>query len=156
MKLSSWAEAIGLVAVVVSLVFVGMEVRQSTQASRAANQHSLLELGMTNGNMIAADEELSHIFEAMLAGEQAALTELQRARGSRLVGNAFNLWEAAYYNYQTDQLNDELWQGWNSYHASSLSRSGAKAWWRKHRRGYGKSFARHVDEAFERAKEVEP
>ncbi len=145
MKLSRWAEAFGLVAVVLSLIFVGIEIRHSTQASRAANQHSLLELAIAHQNTILESEELSYIFSAVLDGDVSGLSESQRARADRMRVNMFNIWEAAYYDHQTDQLSDELWTAWNSFNAS-LANEEFRSWWQGERYGFGSSFAEHVDE----------
>jgi len=40
-RIRTWTEAIGLIAVVASLVFVGLEIRQNAEATRAATAQSL-------------------------------------------------------------------------------------------------------------------
>jgi len=40
MKLSAWAEITGIIAVVVSLVFVAYELGQNTEAVRVANHQA--------------------------------------------------------------------------------------------------------------------
>lgn len=150
MKLSSWVEITGLIAVVTSLVFVGLEIRQNSQASKTANQHALLEMALNYQNTIMQDEELSEIYQAMLEGSEPGLTKEQQGRASQIRGNQFNLWESAFYAHDTGQLNDELWAAWNGFNRSLINDQ-HRAWWKKNRQGFGESFSSHVDSVLSQA-----
>ena len=52
MKLSTWAEVLGIIALVVSLVFVGVEVRHSTAATSA---QALLNLNDAMNEILRSD-----------------------------------------------------------------------------------------------------
>ena len=60
-KVSTWAEVIGIAALVISLVFVGVEIRQNTEVA-AAQAVLELNLGFNEQLLAVADnEELSQI-----------------------------------------------------------------------------------------------
>jgi len=138
---------------VISLVFVGIEIRGNTRASQAAGQHSLLELAFSNNNLVLADAELGVIDAAILGGRGSDLTDQQMARANGLIANKFNIWEAAFYDNATDQLHPQLWRAWNAFNESRLNSRDMRAWWYANRHGFGSDFAEHVDAV---ARRVEP
>jgi hypothetical protein len=86
-------EVLGLVAVAVSLVFVGLEVRQNTIASRAAAYQEHGSHLSDQWLALAQDPELTRVY---LADESnwAALTETEKAQLT-------SLWIAIFRNYET-------------------------------------------------------
>jgi hypothetical protein len=92
-------EVLGLVAVALSLVFVGLEIRQNTIASRAA---AYQEHGSHLSNQwlaLAQDPELTRLF---LANEDN-WEELTRVEKAQLT----NTWIAIFRNYETILLQVE-------------------------------------------------
>ena len=55
-KLRAAAELIGIAAIVVSLIFVGLEVRQSAAATRGATQQALADSAREASEALVADE----------------------------------------------------------------------------------------------------
>ena len=62
--LSRWTETIGVIGVIASLVFVGVEIRQNTQAVRGATYQSLTESSMELLFRISDDPALGEQIDA--------------------------------------------------------------------------------------------
>lgn len=65
---SSWYELIGLLGVVSSLVFVGIEIRQNTSAIKGATHQTIAEQINDLTLTIASDERLAKIVSSMYSG----------------------------------------------------------------------------------------
>ena len=74
------AEVVGTVAVVLGLVFVGVELRNNTAAVRAATFQSLTDISNDYIMQIASDPELARIQGAARSGGLAALTPADSTR----------------------------------------------------------------------------
>ena len=81
--LSRWTEAIGIIGVIASLIFVGIEIRQNTQAVRGATYQSLTESSMELLFRLAEDPAASVAIDAWGRGEQ--LDPLEQAKVEALV-----------------------------------------------------------------------
>ena len=111
-RLSDWAEVAEIVAscaVVVSLVFVGLQIRTSTTAAQAASYQDLvaLEIGMIQD--LGKDPELVNLYyRAMLAPANLEPSERMQADYLRLA--TFRLWESFYHQYQSGALSPGAWR----------------------------------------------
>jgi len=65
-KLQVAAELVGLVAVVATLVFVGMEIRQNTRAVRSATTQAIADQSMELTLSMATDEHLPKLVSDMI------------------------------------------------------------------------------------------
>ena len=142
-------ETIGIFAVVVSILFVGYELRENTEATRATNHFSLLELIFSTNDLIISDAELSEIAVKMFAGRENELDDAERLRAELIKENYFAVWEAAFYNNESGQLDSDIWHPWDTYYQSVFGPI-SHEYWKNKRDQYGSRFQRHVDGALGR------
>lgn len=79
-RIKTLAELVGMAAVVLGLVFVGLELRNNTEAVKAATFQSLTDISNTFLMQIAADPELARIQGSARAGVLRALTPADSTR----------------------------------------------------------------------------
>ena len=139
-------ETIGIFAVVVSILFVGYELQENTEATRATNHFSLLEIFFSTNDLIISDAELSEIAEKMFAGRENELEGAERFRAELIKENYFAVWEAAFYNNESGQLEPDIWYAWDAYYQSVFGPI-VYEFWKNKRVNYGSRFQQHVDEA---------
>jgi len=111
LRVSVWVEAVGLVAVIVSLIFVGIEIRQNTTIASA---QALLDLAAAANEILLAqaeDENLALIIKRGDTGIQD-LDETERARYDALVVSLWNTYEAAYAYHAKGVLSGNDYQPW--------------------------------------------
>ena len=95
MKLSTWAELAGILALVVSLVFVGMELRLSSSATSA---QALLELSLATNELVMWDLENYSQELDRKATEEPWKLSVEEERRVRLVSQmGMNLQERTLY-----------------------------------------------------------
>jgi len=141
-------EIVGVVAVILSLVFVGIELRNNTEAVKADNHYSLLDLSFTQQLVILEDPELSAILSKVLSGDTSSLTTEQQFRGNLMREQLFNMWEVSFYNARSRQLEAEITIALDNYYQRLLTTSTVE-WWNDNSASYGESFQLHVNSIIE-------
>ena len=109
-NLKDIAELVGIASIVASLIFVGMQLKQSQQIAIANQYHNRAELAIENwGNLMSSDEAPT-IFGAILG--QAMPNSTPEARTYAYFGavSFHTLVDNHLYQYQAGFLNEEAWQ----------------------------------------------
>ncbi len=139
-------ELIGFAAIVVSLIFVGMELRQNTIASRAA---AYQELGIaTTGfwHQLANNRELNDLFMQVLYGDSDDYAVLDRSDKQLLISlivGSLRAYETVYLQVQLGLLDESALEslGWENFRRSSF----LEVMWPDLRPFVSESFAEYVE-----------
>jgi len=148
MKLERYAliaEIVGALAIVLSLIFVGLEVRENTRitsltSDRAIDQQNLaLNLSITNSG------EFSDI---VVRGEsdRRALSEAERARFDNYNFSRFGAYENVVANFRDGLMTDEEYRIWSEHFRYRFNKPGYRDFWMEHRLGYFPDFRAWADE----------
>ncbi len=111
-------ELVGLTAVVISLVFVGQEIRQSTAATRSATQQAILEAGIQATVNVMTNERLRDLLVLTRDDPDWVITAPRDSDYlliERFYLNRFNIMENAFYQFTTETLDSRLWEGQDGY-----------------------------------------
>jgi hypothetical protein len=139
-QLGSISEIIGGLGVIISLVYLALQIRKNTEAERTATYQAIVsDFGALN-NTMASSPELSHLFvQAMEDYHQ--LSSNEKARISQLFFQCFRYFENMFYQHRKGYLDEEVWAGWKRLMLTYYSRPGFQAWWGHRRDVYSESFA---------------
>ena len=121
MKQSSWAEAVGIVSIVVSLLFVGYELRQNT---KALSSQAILDVAAINSeqfNLVSENAELAALI--LKAEANQPLTEVERFQYTYYLYNTWNTFEAAYIYYKNDLLDYSDFESWHAAMCGEYSKT---------------------------------
>lgn len=118
-KLQKWAliaEVIAAVAVVVSLVFVGMQIRhsaeetrQNAEATRAATVLQLKQSWVSLNAMLAANLELQRIWALQEEKGFQILSREERGVAEAHIRGIIHIWSNSYYQYRIGTLELDQW-----------------------------------------------
>jgi len=97
------------VAVLASLIFVGFQLKQNTQAVRAEASQAHAANYFDIVGRISVNSDLARIFRMGLQ-DAYSLTDDERTRFIALVGGVFRFYEAARVQWTHGQLDKEHWQ----------------------------------------------
>ena len=131
-----WTEVVGVIGVIASLVFVGIEIRQNTQAVRGATYQSLAGSSMDLLFYMADHPELNAERDAWGRGEQ--LSGPARARVEAVVLAYLRHLENAYYQMEEGTLKPELLENWAGN--STLSMPHFREFWSQRRGAFSAGF----------------
>ena len=127
-ELGSLGELLGSLAVLVSLVYLALQIRRSTEAARTSTYQSVVsDFGALNREM-ASTPDLAMLFANALE-DYKSLSASEKARVSQLYFAVFHYFENMYYQYQKGYLEPDVWQGWRRLMLAYYSRPGFQSWW---------------------------
>ncbi len=108
-RIKAWSETVGILAVIGSLLFVGIEVRQNADATRAATAQSLTD-AWAAWNLTMADPEAWSVVRRMLELEDFSDARLEdRAAARSLFKSLFSHWSGQHWQYLNGNLDQSLW-----------------------------------------------
>lgn len=111
-SLSEWAslaEVISGIAVVLTVIFLILEIRTSTEVTRASmyanNMNTLIEWR----NLLIEDRDIARLWESYTAGRFHEEDTTDQLRMLQLVANNINIYENAFYARQYGVLGSSEW-----------------------------------------------
>ena len=135
-RLRDAAELVGIAAIVVSLIFVGLEVRQSAAATRGATQQALADSAREASGALAGGEETAALTLRFLsANDWSDFSEVERFRMVILFTTMLRVYESAYYQWSEGNLAPEVWAGWDASLRGTAPMPGVAKYWDE-RKGY--------------------
>lgn len=129
MELGALGELAGGVAVIVTLVFLTVEIRRNTTATRRATQQSQVDqVAAVNLSTATGSQLASLIVQAN--DDYDALAPAEQLQLQTFYVNYFNLWDAAFWNRKEGVLDDQGFGVWNKGVICILTHQAAsrKAW----------------------------
>jgi hypothetical protein len=143
-KLSDLAQVVSALAVIVSLIYVGREIKANTEASRAATRQAIAETDfqfistvLDPLTLLEAESKLAHGQELSLA-EHFALVERQHLN--------FRIFENAYFQFSTGLLETETWNRYRRIiQLLFTGNDPAQAMWEQKKQIFDASFREEVE-----------
>ena len=137
------AEIIGAIAVVISLIYVGVSVNQNTNAVMVANHQALVAMDQITTDWFK-DPDFAAAHLVSLEGIDK-LSPVQRAQVGSYIAGKFNAWEFAFLTHENEMMEDNIWQGWNAHYVSVLKNPGGQWFWSGERGSFSPSFVLYVN-----------
>ena len=141
--LGAIGEIVGAIAVIATLGYLAVQIRQNTQSVRSSTTqnttataiHVLLGVLQTPGSA-----------DTLARGRQglAPLTDAERIAFARMYFSVFRSSENLFYQYNRGLLEAEMWDGYEYILRRSLEHAGVREWWREWEGGFSGSFRNHV------------
>jgi hypothetical protein len=132
------AEITAAAGVIVSLVFVGVQLMQANTLAREAAEQRQIEAIGNLSRILAENPFLSEAMakakagETLTPGELAALTSLETY--------AQRTWEALYFQYRAGRVDPELWEAQRELARSIQSQPFSQAVWAQQKQWFSKSY----------------
>jgi len=143
-SLANLGEVIGAVAVVASLLYLAVQVRQGTKAQQTENYARALDRISAMQSRLSQDSEISSIF-ARGVQDTSKLTAFERIRFTWALYEMFDAFEFMFYTYRNDEIPEEVWARWSRTLAYWLSYRGITTWWDVRPVNFSESFSAFVD-----------
>ena len=147
-SLANIAEIIGSVVVILSLVYLAVQVRQHTEAQRTENYARALERLAAFQSMLSTDSEISIIFSKGL-DDSSALNTQEKLRFNWTMYEAFGAFQFTFHAAKKDSIDDEIWSRWSKAIAWYLSFPGVQMWWTVRPLPFTESFSLFVESLLE-------
>jgi hypothetical protein len=139
------AQIFGGIAVVVSLIYVGFQIRQNTHATQAAAVQAYVD---TMNGYVGLINSSSNLADVLHRGANG-LSNLQGGEVIQFpafLDQCFITFEAFYFEWKQGILDSRLWDTYKFIIVDLLSQSGQQEWWQLRRHWFAKEFLEHVDQ----------
>ncbi|MGZ5552976.1 MAG: hypothetical protein ACXWHF_04990, partial [Chthoniobacterales bacterium] len=148
---SAIGQIVGAIGVVVSLIYVATEVRNSARATQLASRRSIAEIFTLLSRQLAEHPDLRELY-------YRGLHDFESLEGTDLVGFAqvmlqlFRAYEEAYYGHLEGDVDPRLWRGWEAAMRDINGYPGVQAYWRSRSHWYSEEFAKYINQLQQTAK----
>ena len=143
------AEIAGGVAVVLSVVYLAVQISDNNRLLRSQAHYNALELTQRPFEMMVATDDLAKIvFECDLKPHDVAASDWQRCKNYYFM--QLNGWEYVYYQHLDEAVPPELWGGVDRYFADQVAtKAGYARFWKETALGFDEPFHSYTRERFE-------
>jgi len=141
-------EITGALGVLVSLIYVAVQIRKNTRALERESHQSLLQQQHAVMSLKLDNDELYKLVDR---GESDP-DQLSPEEWKKFVQYAFmyvNVWENTFQNYKSNNMDAELFDAWDTGCRKLYAQQGYKRFWNENNGAYTRSFAKHVGDYFE-------
>ncbi|MFK8016441.1 MAG: hypothetical protein AB8G17_13495 [Gammaproteobacteria bacterium] len=149
-RLKDWvaiAEIVSAIAVVLSLIYVGLEVRRSTLESEADIQAELLSYTLQRRYLVIESSDLSSLLARGYA-DPGALSPDETLRFQNYIELFYVAWERAFNANVAGVFSEDIFEGWDAWFVSVAKRDPDFVWPTvRDSQDWGRGFVQHVDRA---------
>ena len=144
-QLANLGEFIGGVAVLVTLIYLAIQVRHNTRTLVATTVGDVTRASADLSIAIAASDGASEAMR-MAYTDPDHLTPNQRFRFDLLIRGSFRNFENYFYQSEQGFLDRDVWVGIERNIEDLFREAVMQEWWRRHRTAFGERFQAHVDQ----------
>ena len=138
------SQLVAAVGVILSLLFVAVQLRQSTKAVKASTIQNLVQSLSSNSQVWVENESLIAI-SIKSGSDREVLTEVEKARLHIAFVMATRRFEGVYYQRSLDLVDIGLIQGFERANLSVIASKSGRLWWEGARPMFSPSFVAYVD-----------
>ena len=143
--LANIGQVIGAIAVVISLIYVALQIRQNTNAVRSATAQTVHEHFANWYHVLASDPVLSQIAAKGLR-DYTSLSEQEKVRFIAAFMSFLSYSQNAFLKWRQKLLAPELWLGWEFVIMNLVCAPGGKAFWKDRGYMFGEEFRHYVED----------
>jgi hypothetical protein len=137
------AEIVGAIAVVISLIYLALQIRAQTNLSRLAAQHEVSN-GIREASLLFATEDISDLF---VCGNKDfdSMPEAELIRLIVAITNLFRVWEEAFSEARDGHLEAANWEALSGDYSQLMGTSSFRRVWDLRKQNYHPEFQVYVD-----------
>ena len=139
------SQAIGAVAVIASLIFVGFQVRQQADATRAQTEQAIATNWVALTQLINDNAEAFTLGLVSTSKTFADLNDVDRMRFLGAMFNLFKHYENIFLQYRKGRIREEEWMPWSNHVQMYFHQPGAQGWWNLRKGFFSPAFRQFLD-----------
>lgn len=139
MSLEIAVNLLASVAVVISVVFLAIEIKKNTQATRSNFYDSFANSNREFLHQLIMDRDLGKLFEKGTKSWKS-LNEDDKRTSNYVYIQMFRIWENLYYQNKMKVLEPWLWDSNKNTIISYFHLNGIQEWWQFRKQSFSKEF----------------
>lgn len=143
-ELAYISQIVGVIAVLASLIFVGLQIRQNTKAIKATSHHAITDSFNAINNLILSDPKVARIMRLTMAGSEE-MNEDERVSANYMLLANIRIFETLYYQYKNGTLDKKLFDAELKTLKWVVTLPGFLAWWPVNPMSLSEEFRAFID-----------
>jgi hypothetical protein len=131
-ELGSLGEFMSGLAVVVTLVYLAIQIRHNTRAVRSSMHQDMVESTLRIAESVSDNADVGRIVLHADEGYDE-LTAVERIRFEAYAERVFSNFESVFYSYRNSMIEDDLWESWEASYLDDISRNSLRRFWQEQR-----------------------
>ena len=150
-ELANLGEFVGGLAVLVTLIYLAVQIGGSKRALKTQTHHNLLAMAQRPLELMIADPELADIVNRG-HDDPEALNPAEWSRYSNYTLIVINAWEYGYYLNRDGSTPPELWEGADGYFRQlAATKPGWRRFWRENHHAFAEPFHSYAETRLSRS-----
>jgi len=146
--LGSLGEFISGLAVVVTLVYLALQIRYNTRAVRSSMHQDMVESTLRIAESVSDKPDVGRI--VLKADEDYdSLTKEEQIRFEAYAERVFGNFESVFYSYRNSMIEEDLWESWESSFLDDISRDSMRRFWQDERPLHLRDFMDFVNQFYQ-------
>ena len=145
---SAISSLLATAAVVVSVVYLAIQIRRNTKATYSQAHHMTTIALAETAATIASSDTLSRLYRLGLSAP-SELDEDEFFRFSAIATSQFRTFENLFFQYSSGLVSDDFWNGHRENILWFFHRPGVQIWWQGKRLAHSKSFRDFLENSSE-------
>ena len=137
-------EVAGAAGVIITLVYLAIQIRQNTKAIRLNTTSSTNEGFRSQAALIGSSIQVAEVYRMGLM-EPEKLNLAEGVQFYALLHNQVRGYEEAYYQHTEEALDPRIWAGMHGQMLNTSALLGFKGYWQDRRNWYSSAFQNHVE-----------
>jgi len=138
------AEIVGAIAVVISVIYLGLQIGENTKVLRSQSHYNALSLAQRPFEMMVENSGLASVINQCYATPDV-LSADDWTRCSNYVFMQINAWEYMYYQHDDEAIPPQLWVGADAYFKGLVAtRPGVRRFWQENESSFDEPFRSYV------------
>ncbi|MGR8946686.1 MAG: hypothetical protein ACU84Q_01475 [Gammaproteobacteria bacterium] len=138
-------EIVGASAVVVSLIYLALQIRQNSRIVAANTVQSISASGADAAWRIAENPHLAGLVVKLIE-RSGSFTREENVQLRAMMRAVFRNFENYYYQYQRGHVEAEIWVGYERTVIDQLSIPEVSKWWNHHHNVFGDHFVKFIND----------
>jgi hypothetical protein len=144
-ELGALGEFAGAILLFGSLVFVGFQIRQNTNATRAVSHHTITDALNQVNFALVKDEVVARLWSSGLR-DRSSLDEVKIEQFDALFRAYMHVCDTMYYQAQVGAGDQDLWKAEERYLGICLNSNGGASWWAEHSSSVSSDFRNAIED----------
>jgi hypothetical protein len=150
--ISAIGQLVGAFAVVISVLYLAVQVRSNARETRRAAMRSTLDALTRFAHQVAEHADLAELRNRGFRDFES-LEDTDRARFNSYMHSLFRIVEDVYYQRSDGHLDPHRWRGLEAVMRDVNTAPGVQAWWRSHSHWFdGEEFVKFINQQQQTAK----
>jgi hypothetical protein len=142
--LGSVGEFLGSVGVIISLIYLAVQIRQNTRSVRAATQQAFVDVNASFAGLLLHNEHMARVYRIGIS-RHSELSEDERVQFDMLMVTYFRNMQNLFHQHQRGMLESEVWEGSRRNMLWYIRQAGVRAWWETRRRMFSSEFCEFLE-----------